>query len=121
LKNPTALDSPLAGWSAAGLESDMSEDYDDSGELSTAEEIPLDFRLKNLVELSNFPSAKLEELVRVRNVWPCETCLAPVARVRLGHEVRTVDCFRDALHSREFAPGWEANVLSEHVCAGCCQ
>jgi hypothetical protein len=95
----------------------MSEDYDDSGELSTAEEIPLDFRLKNLLELASFPSAKLEELVRVRNVWPCETCLAPIARVRLGHEVRTVDCFLDEFHSREFAPGWDANILQEHRCS----
>jgi hypothetical protein len=88
-----------------------------SGDPSSAEEIKLDFRLKNLLELSNFPSARLEELLPVRNVQPCSECTAPVAFVHLGYEYRWIDCFRDEARSREFAPAWNGNILQEHRCA----
>ena len=75
--------------------------------------------LAQLLALSKCATAKsvfnLEHLVRVRHCSPCEHCGAPVARVRLAGEVRTVDCVRHEFGNPHF-PRWNANVLSEHDC-----
>jgi hypothetical protein len=92
---------------------------------SGAEEIAIDSALAHMLALLAFPNARavlnLERLVPVRHVRPCPDCGAPVARVRLGRETRVVDCFRDELHSRDFAPAWDADVCAWHECAGCVQ
>jgi hypothetical protein len=87
----------------------------DGDQYTSPEEVPLNSRLKWFLELSAFPLARLEYLTPIRNVRPCSECGEPVARVRLGREVRTVNAFRDE------ARAWVCNVLGEHECAGCCQ
>lgn len=84
---------------------------------SSIEEIPVDSRLKRLLELSAFPQAELEYPVPIRNVRPCPICGEGTALVRLGREVRTVDAIYDRENSEPFHRRWNANVLAEHTCA----
>lgn len=104
----------------------MSNDNTNDADVSsTVEEIQVDWQLAQMLALARFSTAKavlnLERLVPVRHVYSCERCGAPVARVRLAGETRTVDCFRDEFRSRDFAPAWNGNVCSEHECMGCHQ
>lgn len=103
----------------------LPENNPNDAEVSSPEVIAVDSWLAHMLELTKFPNAKtvlnLERLVRVYRVQPCPNCGAPIARVRLDSETRVVDCFRDELHSRDFAPVWNADVCSEHECVGCLQ
>jgi hypothetical protein len=91
----------------------------DDDQYTSPEEITVDSRLKWLLELSAFPAfpRELEHLEPIRHVHPCPWCREPVARVRLGHEVRTVDAIRDELRSSDYARAWLCNVLAEHTCS----
>jgi hypothetical protein len=95
----------------------MTELNIDSDQDSSIEEIPVDSRLKWLLELSIFPQAQLEYPAAIHNVHPCPWCGEPVARVRLGHELRIVDAIFDRANSEPFNRRWTANVLAEHACA----
>jgi hypothetical protein len=101
----------------------MSKHNANAGEVSSMrepEEIAVNWRVRDLVELSKFPQAQLEYFTPIHCVYPCAECGEPVALVKLGHEIRSVDCFRDDLRSIH-QPAWNANILSEHRCAGGCQ
>jgi hypothetical protein len=103
----------------------MNHNNANDDDLSSAEEIYVDFTLAQTLTLARFPNAKallhLETLVPVKHVYPCDRCGAPVARVRLGRETRVVDCFRDEVRSGGFTPAWNADICSEHACMGRCQ
>ena len=88
--------------------------------LSSFEVVPLDSGLQYLVELSAFPQAQLEYLAPVRTIFRCEGCSAPVARVKLGCEYRTVNAYKDEVRSIHCTV-WQANILREHECSGACQ
>ena len=91
------------------------EDNANDEPASSIEYVPVDFRLRNLIQLAEFQNVErllcLEHWIYVRYVYPCGRCAHPVVQVRLDSETRTVD----AVETRS---GWQANILAEHECMG---
>lgn len=100
----------------------MPDDNTDVDDFSSAEEIPVDSYLRNLlelsalVELSAIPGTALEYEVPVTNVRPCPACGEGTALVRLGRELRIVDAMYDRANSEPFNRHWSANILRTHDC-----
>lgn len=89
-------------------------------ELPPAEYVAVDSYLRHQLMLADFPRGRkrLElapYLVKTENVFPCVDCDRPVARLKVVGYVRVVDCFSNKSGARI---AWQADVLSEHVCAG---
>ncbi len=86
------------------------------------ENIPLTCAIRHRQMMARFPNAALDLVpVSVKQVFPCERCRAPVALVRLGHEVKLLDAFENRFQPRWWAP-WEADpVIGDHHCEGACR
>jgi hypothetical protein len=67
------------------------------------------------LELAKFPQdSRAPFWVPVRAVYPCPRCNHPIATIRLGREVKTVDCVENP-----FSPlpnKWECDVVNDHAC-----
>jgi hypothetical protein len=80
------------------------------------EEVFVSFGLGQLLELAKqFPQySQGNYFVPVRSMFKCSGCSGPIARLRLGREIRVCNC------SYEYSR-WVADLLSPHECSGVCQ
>jgi hypothetical protein len=66
--------------------------------------------------LARFPNSPREPYWMPTKVFhPCPTCKFPVAVIRLGLEVKLVDCVENEF-SRRWWNRWECDVINSHSC-----